>query len=48
MHATFIAAGPGIKKPSTPVPGVRAIDIAPTVAYLMDIPGRRTRAARSC
>ena len=38
MHATFIAAGPGIRKQS-PVAGVRAIDLAPTLAYLMDIPG---------
>src|SRR4029453_13459464 len=39
MHATFIASGPGIKKSSTPVPGVRAIDIAPTAAYLLGIQG---------
>ena len=39
MHATFIASGPGIKKSNTPVPGVRAIDIAPTVAYLLGIQG---------
>jgi 2',3'-cyclic-nucleotide 2'-phosphodiesterase (5'-nucleotidase family)/predicted AlkP superfamily phosphohydrolase/phosphomutase len=38
MHATFIAAGPGIRKQS-PVAGVRAIDVAPTLAYLMGIPG---------
>ena len=38
MHATFIAAGPGIRKQS-PVAGVRAIDLAPTLAYLMGIPG---------
>ena len=37
MHATFIASGPGIKKSNTPVPGVRAIDVAPTVAYLLGI-----------
>ncbi len=39
MHATFIASGPGIKKSNTPVPGVRAIDVAPTVAYLLGIQG---------
>jgi 2',3'-cyclic-nucleotide 2'-phosphodiesterase (5'-nucleotidase family)/predicted AlkP superfamily phosphohydrolase/phosphomutase len=39
MHGTFIAAGPSIKKDSTPVRGVRAIDVAPTVAYVMGIPG---------
>jgi 2',3'-cyclic-nucleotide 2'-phosphodiesterase (5'-nucleotidase family)/predicted AlkP superfamily phosphohydrolase/phosphomutase len=37
MHATFIAAGPDIR-PGRTVPGVRAIDLAPTIAYLMDIP----------
>jgi 2',3'-cyclic-nucleotide 2'-phosphodiesterase (5'-nucleotidase family) len=39
MHGTFIAAGPGIKDDRDPVRGVRAIDLAPTIAYLMDIPG---------
>ena len=38
MHATFIAAGPGIRK-QEPVAGIRAIDVAPTIAFLMDIPG---------
>jgi 2',3'-cyclic-nucleotide 2'-phosphodiesterase (5'-nucleotidase family)/predicted AlkP superfamily phosphohydrolase/phosphomutase len=38
MHATFIAAGPGIRDRG-PVRGVRAIDVAPTLAYLMGIPG---------
>jgi 2',3'-cyclic-nucleotide 2'-phosphodiesterase (5'-nucleotidase family)/predicted AlkP superfamily phosphohydrolase/phosphomutase len=38
MHGTFIASGPGIRKQS-PVAGVRAIDLAPTLAYLLDIPG---------
>jgi 2',3'-cyclic-nucleotide 2'-phosphodiesterase (5'-nucleotidase family)/predicted AlkP superfamily phosphohydrolase/phosphomutase len=37
MHATFIAAGPGIRKGTAK--DVRAIDLAPTIAYLMDIPG---------
>jgi 2',3'-cyclic-nucleotide 2'-phosphodiesterase (5'-nucleotidase family) len=39
MHATFVMAGPGIKKNAIPVPGLRAIDVAPTLAYLMGIPG---------
>jgi 2',3'-cyclic-nucleotide 2'-phosphodiesterase (5'-nucleotidase family)/predicted AlkP superfamily phosphohydrolase/phosphomutase len=39
MHATFIAAGPGIKNAKDPIRNVRAIDLAPTIAYLMDIPG---------
>jgi 2',3'-cyclic-nucleotide 2'-phosphodiesterase (5'-nucleotidase family) len=38
MHATFVAAGPGIRK-QDPVAGVRAIDVAPTLAMLMNIPG---------
>jgi 2',3'-cyclic-nucleotide 2'-phosphodiesterase (5'-nucleotidase family) len=38
MHATFVAAGPGIRHQS-PVAGVRAIDLAPTLAFLLDVPG---------
>lgn len=38
MHATFVAAGPGIRK-QAPVAGMRAVDIAPTLAFLMRIPG---------
>lgn len=38
MHGTFVAAGPGIRKQG-PVAGVRAIDLAPTIALLMGIPG---------
>jgi len=38
LHAAFVAAGPGIRKQG-PVPGVRAIDLAPTIAFLMGIPG---------
>ncbi len=38
MHGTFIAAGPGIRRNAT-LPGVRAIDLAPTLSYLMGIPG---------
>ena len=38
MHATFVAAGPGIRK-QEPVAGIRAIDLAPTLAFLMGIPG---------
>jgi 2',3'-cyclic-nucleotide 2'-phosphodiesterase (5'-nucleotidase family)/predicted AlkP superfamily phosphohydrolase/phosphomutase len=38
MHATFIAAGPDLRPLAKPVPGVRAIDLAPTIAYLLDIP----------
>ena len=38
MHATFVAAGPGIRH-QDPVYGVRAIDLAPTIAFLMRFPG---------
>src|SRR3989304_4843397 len=39
MHAAFVAAGPGVAHSDIPVPGVRAIDLAPTLAFLMNIPG---------
>jgi 2',3'-cyclic-nucleotide 2'-phosphodiesterase (5'-nucleotidase family) len=39
MHATFVAAGPGIRHQDAPVAGVRAVDIAPTAAYLLGVPG---------
>jgi 2',3'-cyclic-nucleotide 2'-phosphodiesterase (5'-nucleotidase family)/predicted AlkP superfamily phosphohydrolase/phosphomutase len=38
MHGTFVAAGPGIRR-QTPVVGVRAVDLAPTIAMLLGIPG---------
>jgi 2',3'-cyclic-nucleotide 2'-phosphodiesterase (5'-nucleotidase family)/predicted AlkP superfamily phosphohydrolase/phosphomutase len=38
MHATFVAAGPGIRR-QNPVSDVRAVDLAPTLAFLMGIPG---------
>lgn len=38
MHGVFVAAGPGIRKQGA-VPGVRAIDLAPTIALLLGIPG---------
>jgi len=39
MHATFVASGPGIKHSSTPIANVRAIDLAPTLAFLLGIDG---------
>ncbi len=39
MHATFVASGPGIAHSAKPVAGVRAIDLAPTLAFLLNIPG---------
>jgi hypothetical protein len=38
MRCVFVAAGPGIRK-QDPVPGIRAVDLAPTIASLMRIPG---------
>lgn len=38
MRASFIAAGPGIRTTGQ-VANMRAIDVAPTIAFLMDIPG---------
>jgi 2',3'-cyclic-nucleotide 2'-phosphodiesterase (5'-nucleotidase family)/predicted AlkP superfamily phosphohydrolase/phosphomutase len=37
MRGTFIAAGPGIEDGFT-VPNMRAIDVAPTISFLMGIP----------
>jgi 2',3'-cyclic-nucleotide 2'-phosphodiesterase (5'-nucleotidase family)/predicted AlkP superfamily phosphohydrolase/phosphomutase len=45
MHATFVAAGPGIRK-QDPVAGIRAVDVAPTVSFLMGIPGPQNARGR--
>ena len=45
MHGTFVASGPGIQK-SDPIAGVRAIDLAPTIAFLMNIPGPQNARGR--
>ncbi|MBI5839627.1 MAG: alkaline phosphatase family protein [Chloroflexi bacterium] len=45
MHATFIASGPGIGKEDH-IEGVRAIDLAPTIAFLMNIPGPQNARGR--
>jgi 2',3'-cyclic-nucleotide 2'-phosphodiesterase (5'-nucleotidase family) len=45
MHGTFVAAGPGIRK-QNPVAGLRAIDLSPTIAYLMAIPGPQNARGR--
>jgi 2',3'-cyclic-nucleotide 2'-phosphodiesterase (5'-nucleotidase family)/predicted AlkP superfamily phosphohydrolase/phosphomutase len=37
MHATFVAAGPRVRR-QAPVAGIRAIDVAPTISFLMGIP----------
>jgi 2',3'-cyclic-nucleotide 2'-phosphodiesterase (5'-nucleotidase family) len=46
MHATFVASGPGIAHSDTPIAGVRAIDLAPTLAFLLDIPGPQNARGR--
>ena len=38
MHAVFVLAGPGVKH-LTDVAGLRAVDVAPTLSFLMGIPG---------
>ncbi len=38
MRGVFIAAGPGIRK-QDPVAGIRAVDLAPTIAAIMGFPG---------
>lgn len=46
MHATFVAAGPGIVANALPVAGVRAVDLTPTLAFLMNIPGPQNARGR--
>jgi hypothetical protein len=38
LRAVFVAAGPGIRKQDL-VAGIRGVDLAPTIAALMDFPG---------
>ena len=45
MHAVFVMGGPGIKHKDN-VKGLRAIDVAPTLAFLMDIPGPQNARGR--
>ena len=42
MHATFVMSGPGMKHKQN-VKDLRAIDVAPTLAFLMGIPGPHER-----
>jgi 2',3'-cyclic-nucleotide 2'-phosphodiesterase (5'-nucleotidase family) len=46
MHGTFVASGPGIRRLVQPVPGVRAIDLAPTISLLLGIPGPQNARGR--
>jgi 2',3'-cyclic-nucleotide 2'-phosphodiesterase (5'-nucleotidase family)/predicted AlkP superfamily phosphohydrolase/phosphomutase len=45
MHGTFIASGPGIRE-RNPLRDVRAIDVAPTIAFLMGITGPQNASGR--
>jgi 2',3'-cyclic-nucleotide 2'-phosphodiesterase (5'-nucleotidase family)/predicted AlkP superfamily phosphohydrolase/phosphomutase len=45
MHAVFVLGGPGVKHKQG-VAGLRAIDVAPTVSFLMDIPGPQNARGR--
>jgi 2',3'-cyclic-nucleotide 2'-phosphodiesterase (5'-nucleotidase family)/predicted AlkP superfamily phosphohydrolase/phosphomutase len=45
MHGTFVAAGPGIRHQDA-VAGIRAIDVAPTIAFLMGIGGPQNARGR--
>jgi 2',3'-cyclic-nucleotide 2'-phosphodiesterase (5'-nucleotidase family)/predicted AlkP superfamily phosphohydrolase/phosphomutase len=45
MHATFVLGGPLIKHKDD-VKGLRAIDVAPTLSFLMDIPGPQNARGR--
>jgi len=45
MHATFVLGGPGVEKKDN-FKGLRAIDVAPTLAFLMDIPGPQNARGR--
>jgi 2',3'-cyclic-nucleotide 2'-phosphodiesterase (5'-nucleotidase family) len=45
MHAVFVLGGPGVKNKDN-VKDVRAIDVAGTMAYLMDIPGPQNARGR--
>jgi 2',3'-cyclic-nucleotide 2'-phosphodiesterase (5'-nucleotidase family) len=45
MRATFVLGGPDIKKKRN-VRGLRAIDVAPTIAFLMGIPGPQNARGR--
>ncbi len=39
LHGVFVAAGPGVKHRSAGMSEVNAVDLAPTIAFLMNIPG---------
>lgn len=46
MHATFVASGPGVAQNDIPIANVRAVDLAPTLAFLLNIPGPQNARGR--
>jgi len=45
LHGTFVAAGPGVRR-RAPVPAIRAIDVAPSIAFLMGFAGPQNARGR--
>jgi 2',3'-cyclic-nucleotide 2'-phosphodiesterase (5'-nucleotidase family)/predicted AlkP superfamily phosphohydrolase/phosphomutase len=45
MHGAFVAAGPGIRL-RAPIAGMRAVDVAPTLSFLLGIPGPQNARGR--
>ncbi|MGH2920949.1 MAG: 5'-nucleotidase C-terminal domain-containing protein [Gaiellaceae bacterium] len=45
LHGTFVAAGPSVRR-SGGISHVRAIDVAPTISFLMGIPGPQNARGR--
>jgi 2',3'-cyclic-nucleotide 2'-phosphodiesterase (5'-nucleotidase family)/predicted AlkP superfamily phosphohydrolase/phosphomutase len=45
MHATFIASGPGVREHGS-ISNVRAIDVAPTIAFFLNIPGTQNASGK--
>jgi 2',3'-cyclic-nucleotide 2'-phosphodiesterase (5'-nucleotidase family)/predicted AlkP superfamily phosphohydrolase/phosphomutase len=45
MHAVFVMSGPGVEHERN-VKGIRAIDVAPTLSFLMGIPGPQNARGR--
>ena len=46
LHGTFVAAGPGIRHRSHGVKGIQAIDVAPTLCFVLGIPGPQNARGR--
>jgi 2',3'-cyclic-nucleotide 2'-phosphodiesterase (5'-nucleotidase family) len=46
MHATFVASGPGFVKSKKEIRKMRAIDVAPTLSFVLGIPGPQNARGR--